>query len=88
MNGEAVCRHIAQMLKDIYLDYGITSYDISVFQKDTTTDKSMLSYYQKELQKVNMLIEGAVAAANQCDLVTSKSRYQKAESLLKQIKCY
>lgn len=31
INGEAVCRHIAQMLKDIYLDYGITSYDISVF---------------------------------------------------------
>ena len=53
INGEAVCRHIAQMLKDIYLDYGITSYDISVFQKDTTTDKSMLSYYQKELQKVS-----------------------------------
>ena len=53
INGEAVCRHIAPMLKDIYLDYGITSYDISVFQKDTTTDKSMLSYYQKELQKVS-----------------------------------
>lgn len=33
INGEAVCRHIAPMLKDIYLDYGITSYEISVFQK-------------------------------------------------------
>lgn len=51
-----------------------------------TTEKNQK--LKKELQKVNMLIEGAVAAANQCDLVTSKSRYQKAESLLKQIKCY
>lgn len=53
INGEAACRHIAPMLRDIYLNYGITSYDISVFQKDTTTDLSLLLYYQKELQKIS-----------------------------------
>ena len=53
INGEAVCRHIAPMLKDIYLGNNITSYDISVFQKDTRIDKSMLSYYRRELQKVS-----------------------------------
>lgn len=55
VNGEAVCRHIAPMLKDIYLDYGITSYDISVFQKDIEIDKGMLSYYRRELQKVSAI---------------------------------
>ena len=55
INGEAVCRHIAPMLKDIYLDYGITSYDISVFQKDTKIDEGMLAYYQRELQKISII---------------------------------
>lgn len=50
-----------------------------------TTEKN--EKLKKDLQKINMLIEGAVAAANQCDLVTAKTRYQKAESSLKQIKC-
>ena len=55
INGEAVCRHIAPMLKDIYLDYGITSYDISVFQKGTKVDEGMLAYYQRELQKISII---------------------------------
>lgn len=52
---------------------------------DCSTEKNQK--LKKELQKVNMLIEGAVASANQCDVISAKSRYQKAESILNKIKC-
>lgn len=34
INGEAVCRHIAVMLKDIYNAYGIKGNTLNVFQRD------------------------------------------------------
>lgn len=34
INGEAVCRHIALMLKDIYNAYGIEGNTLNVFQRD------------------------------------------------------
>ena len=34
INGEAVCRHIAVMLKDIYNAYGIEGNTLNVFQRD------------------------------------------------------
>ncbi len=34
MNGEAVCRHIATMLKEIYNAYGIEGNTLTVYQSD------------------------------------------------------
>lgn len=42
---------------------------------------------QKELFKIYMLINGCVAAANNCNLYDSQAMYQKAQKLLKQFKC-
>jgi len=42
---------------------------------------------KRELLKVSMLIEGSIAAANNCDLYNSQSLYRKAESLLNKCKC-
>lgn len=69
-------------IKNIYMNKFL-SIDMEC---DCSTERNQK--LKQELQKISMLIEGAIAAANQCDLVTSKSRYQKAELLLKQIKCH
>lgn len=45
INGEAVCRHIAPMLKDIYNAYGIEGNTLSVYQSNL----SVVSYKTKEI---------------------------------------